>query len=80
MKIMYHYKAAYIQKGRGVGGIFRGIINLFMPLARRVVTPLNKPEVRRVLKTIGKETLNTRSELVFYSLQGNDITQTLDKR
>ena len=51
-----------------------------MPLARRVVTTLNKPEVKRVLKTIGKETLNTGSELVLDSIQGNDIQSTLDKR
>ena len=77
---MYHYKAAYIQKGRGLGGIFRGIRNLFMPLARRVVTTLNRPEVKRMLKTIGKETLNTGSELVLDSIQGNDIQSTLDNR
>ena len=77
---MYHYKAAYIQKGRGLGGIFRGIRNLFMPLARRVVTTLNKPEVKRVLKPIGKETLNTGSVLVLDSIQSNDIQSTLDKR
>ena len=77
---MYHYKSAYIQKGHGLGGIFRGIRNFFMPLARRVVTTLNKPEVKRVLKTIGKETLNTGSELVLDSIQGNDIQSTLNKR
>ena len=77
---MYHYKSAYIQKGHGLGGIFRGIRKNFMPLARRVVTTLNKPEVKRVLKTIGKETLNTGSELMLDSIQGNDIQSTLDKR
>ena len=77
---MYHYKSAYIQKGYGLGGIFRGIRNFFMPLARRVVTTLNKPEVKRVLKTVGKETLNTGSELLLDSIQGNDIQSTLNKR
>ncbi len=77
---MYHYKSAYIQKGHGLGGIFRGIRNFFMPLARRVVTTLNKPEVKRVLTTIGKETLNTGSELMRDSIQGKDIQSTLDNR
>ena len=77
---MYHYKSAYIQKGHGLGGIFRGIRNFFMPLARRVVTTLNKPEAKRVLKTIGKEALNTGSELVLDSIHGNDIQSTLNKR
>ena len=77
---MYHYKAAYIQKGRGLGGIFRGIKDFFMPLARRVVTTLNKPEVKRLPKTIGEETLNTGSKLVLESIQGNDIQSTLDQR
>ena len=74
---MYHYKSAYILKGRWLGGIFRGIRNLFMPLARRVVTTLNKPEVKRVLNTVGKETLNTVSELLLDSIQGNHIQQLL---
>ena len=61
---MYHYKSAYIQKGHGLGGIFRGIRNFFMPLARRVVTTLNKPEVTRELNTIDNETPNTGSNLM----------------
>ena len=77
---MYHYKSGYIQKGHGLGGLFRGIRNFFTPLARKVVTTLNKPEVQRVLKTIGKESVNAGSELLVDSIQGNDIRATLDKR
>ena len=77
---MYHYKSAYIQKGHGLGGLFRGIRKFFTPLARKVVTTLNKPEVKNVLKTLGKETVTTGSELLLDSLQGNDIQATLNRR
>lgn len=77
---MYHYKSGYIQKGHGLGGLFRGIRNFFAPLARKVVTTLNRPEVKRVLKTIGKESVNTGSELLVDSIRGNDIQATLNKR
>ena len=59
---MYHYKSGYIQKGHGLRGLFRGIRNFFTPLARKVVTTLIKPEVKRVLKTIRKESVNPGSE------------------
>ena len=53
---------------------------MFTPLARKGVTTLNKPEVKNVLKTLGKETVTTGSELLLDSLQGNDIQATLNRR
>ena len=75
-----HYKSVYIQKGYGIGGIFRGIARLFRPIARNVVKILNKPEVKKVLKTVGKETINTGSELLIDKLQGKHLKSRLDKR
>lgn len=74
------YRSGYIQKGYGLGGIFRGIVRLFRPVARNVVKVLSKPEVRKVLKTVGKETVDTGKGLLMDKLQGKDLKSMIDKR
>ena len=78
--IRSYYRSPYIQRGYGLGGMFRGLAKLFRPLVRKISTTINRPEVRNVLKTMGKETLNTGSELLIDSLKGNDIESKLDSR
>ena len=75
-----YYRSPYIQRGYGLGSMFRGLAKLFRPLARNLSATMNRPEVRNVLKTVGKETLNTGGELLIDSLQGNDIESKLDSR
>ena len=77
---MYYYKAPYIQKGYGLGGIFRSVVKFFKPMVHNATKILNKPEVKRVLKTVGKETLHGGSKVLLDSLRGNDIKSTLNKR
>ena len=77
---MYYYKAPYIQKGYGLGGIFRSVVKFFKPMVHSATKILNKPEVKRVLKTVGKETLHGGSKVLLDSLQGNDIKSVLNKR
>ena len=78
--IRTYYRSPYIQRGYGLGGMFRGLAKLFRPLVRNLSSTINRPEVRNVLKTMGKETLNTGSELLIDSLKGNDIESKLDSR
>ena len=78
--IRNYYKAPYIQKGHGLGSIFRGVAKFFRPLARNIVNTFKQPAVKKVLKTVGKETLNTGSELLIDSLKGNDIESKMDQR
>ena len=78
--IKRQYKSTYIQKRYGLGGIFRGIAKMFRPIARNLSNTIRRPEVQRVLKTIGKETLDTGSELLLDTIKGNDIEMKLDKR
>ena len=75
-----YYRSPYIQRGYGLGSMFRGLAKLFRPLVRNLSTTLNRPEVRNVLKTMGKETLNTGGELLIDSFKGNDIESKLDSR
>ncbi len=75
-----YYRASYIQKGYGLGSIFRSVAKLFRPIARNIRKTIDRPEVRNVLKTMGKETLNTGGELLIDSIKGKDVKPTLDKR
>ena len=70
------YRSPYIQKGYGIGGIFRGIARFLQPIARKAVKIANTPAVRNVLKTVGKETLDTGGELLLGSLKGDDDLQS----
>ena len=74
------YKSAYIQKGYGIGGIFRSVANFFRPIARNVTKVINQPEVQKVLKTIGKESASVGGELLIDSLRGNNIEPKLNSR
>ena len=77
---MYVYRSPYAQKGYGLGGIFRGVAKFFRPVARNVVKVSSKPEVKKVLKTVGEEAVNTGGEVLIDSLRGNDVEKTLDTR
>jgi len=78
--IKSYYRSPYVQKGYGLGSIFRSVAKFFRPIARNITRTMNSPEVKNVLKTVGKETFNTGSELLIDSIKGNDIESKLDKR
>ena len=78
--IRNYYRSPYIQKGYGLGSIFRGVAKFFKPLGRSLVRSVNTPEVKNVFKTVGKEAFNTGSELLMDSLKGNNIETKMDKR
>ena len=77
---MYVYRSPYVQKGYRLGGIFRGVAKFFRPIARNVVKVFSKPEVKRALKTVGEEAVNTGGDVLIDSLRGNDVEKTLDRR
>ena len=74
------FKSAYVQKGYGIGGIFRSVAKIFRPIARNVTKVINQPEVQKVLKTIGKESASAGGELLLDSLRGNNIESKLNNR
>ena len=78
--IRNYYRSPYIQKGYGLGSIFRGVAKFFKPLGRSLVRSVNIPEVKDVFKTVGKEAFNTGSELLIDSLKGKNIESKMDKR
>ncbi len=75
-----YYRSSYVQKGYGLGGIFRSVAKLFRPIARNIRRTIDRPEVKNVLKTMGKETIDAGGELLLDSIKGKDVRPTLDKR
>ena len=47
---------------------------------KTVVNTLNKPEVKHVLRAMGRKTVSTDGGLLLGSLQGNDFKSNLDTR
>ena len=75
-----YFRGGYIQKGHGLGGIFKSVTKLFQPIARNIVKVANKPEVRKILKNVGRSAADTGRELLISSLKGEDVKPGLKRR
>jgi len=75
-----YYRGRYVQKGYGLGGIFRSVSKIFSPIARKIATVARQPEVRKVLKTLGKSAADTGSELLISKLKGESIQPKLKEK
>lgn len=69
---MMYYRGRYVQKGHGLGGIFKSVAKIFSPLARNIVRVANNREVKNILKTVGEEAMDTGKELLINSLRGEN--------
>ena len=77
---MMYYRGRYVQKGYGLGGIFRSVSKIFSPIARKIATVARQPEVRKVLKTLGKSAADTGSELLISKLKGESVQPKLKEK
>ena len=75
-----YYRGRYVQKGYGLGGIFRSVSKLFSPIARKIATVAKQPEVRKVLKTLGKSVADTGSELLISKFKGESVQPKLKEK
>ena len=75
-----YYRGRYVQKGYGLGGIFRSVSKIFNPIARKIATVVRQPEVRKVLKTLGKSAADTGSELLISKLKGESVQPKLKEK
>ena len=57
------YRSPDVQKGYGLGDIFRGVTKLFRTIGLTITQIINKPQFTNVIKAVGKETLNMSGEL-----------------
>ena len=81
---MIHFRGGEIQqKGKGIGGFFRGLINLIRPVARSVGSNLAKAATsdtaKSIAKTLGKQALDSTMNMTKDILNGNDMKHAADR-
>ena len=77
---MMYYRGRYVQKGYGLGGIFRSVSKIFIPISSKSTAVARQPEVRKVLKTLGKSAADTGSELLISKLKGESMQPKLKEK
>ena len=77
---MMYYRGRYVQKGHGLGGIFKSVAKIFSPLARNIVRVANNREVKNILKTVGEEAMDTGKELLINKLRGENLQPQMKEK
>ena len=71
------------QKGKGVGGFFRGLISLFKPMVKNlgssVVKAATSNTAKSIAKTLGEQALDSSMNITKAALQGNDLKESLHR-
>ena len=71
------------QKGKGIGGFFRGLINLFRPMVKSVgqsvVKAASSKTAKSIAKTLGEQALDSGLNITKDVLAGNDLKQSLQR-
>ena len=71
------------QKGKGIGGFFRGLINLFRPIMKSagqsVVRAATSTTAKSIAKKLGEQALDSGLNITKDVLYGNDLKQSIDR-
>ena len=71
------------QKGKGIGGFFRGLINLIKPVAKTVgksvVKAATSDTAKSLGKTLGEQALDSAFNITKDVLNGNDLMESFDR-
>ena len=69
------------QKGKGIGGFFRGLINLFRPMVKSVgqsvVKAARSKTAKSIARTLGEQALDSGLNITKDVLYGNDLKQSM---
>ena len=81
---MIHFKGGEIQqKGKGIGGFFRGLINMLRPVARSVGSSLARAAssytAKDIAKTLGEQAIDSTLNMTKDYLNGNDMKHSFDR-
>ena len=81
---MIHFRSGEIQqKGKGIGGFFRGLINMLRPVARSVGTNLARAATsntaKDIAKTLGEQAIDSTLNMTKDYLNGNDMKHSFDR-
>lgn len=71
------------QKGKGIGGFFRGLVNFFRPMVKSVgnsvVKAATSNTAKSIAKTLGEQALDSTMNMTKDMLQGNDLKESLHR-
>ena len=71
------------QKGKGIGGFFRGLINLFRPMVKSVgqsvVKAASSKTAKSIARTLGEQALDSGLNITKDVLYGNDLKQSMHR-
>ena len=71
------------QKGKGIGGFFRGLINLFRPMVKSVgqtvARAATSKTAKTIAKTLGEQALDSGLNITKDVMYGNDLKQSLER-
>ena len=81
---MIHFRGGEIQqKGKGIGGFFRGLINMLRPVARSVGSSLARAATsytaKDIAKTLGEQAIDSKLNMTKDYLNGNDMKHSIDR-
>ena len=81
---MIHFRGGEIQqKGKGIGGFFRGLINMLRPVARSVGSSLARAATsytaKDIAKTLGEQAIDSTLNMTKDYLNGNDMKHSIDR-
>ena len=79
-----HFRGGeYHQRGRGIGGFFRGLWNLFRPVAKSVGSSIAKAATsdtaKSIAKTLGEQALDSTLNMTKDAIAGNDLKSSLNR-
>ena len=80
---IYFRGGEYQQKGKGIGGFFRGLVNFFKPMAKSVgnsvVKAATSETAKSIAKTLGEQALDSTMNMTKDMLQGNDLRDSFHR-
>ena len=79
-----HFRGGELQqKGKGIGGVFQGLLNIFRPLAKNigssVVKAASSNTAKSIAKTLGEQVLDSGMNMTRDLIHGNDLKDSFSR-
>ena len=83
-KMTIHFRGGeYLQKGRGIGGFFRGLVNFFRPMMKSagssIVKAATSNTAKSIAKTLGEQAMDSSLNMAKDMIHGNDLRDSLNR-
>jgi hypothetical protein len=79
-----HFRGGDLQqKGKGIGGFFRNLLQIFRPLAKNIggsiVKAASSDTAKSIAKTLGEQALDSGMNMTRDFIQGNDLKDSFNR-